>query len=370
MKVVRAMRVAHPVRRAFVHASVSLIAVGVSLASACSSSAPTEQTDAGGQAVDAQVTDATSPDTSADSGPSDAAVDSGASCSGKAMPYPVGKTTEGSVMVSAKARTFRVHVPPSYRADRAMAIVLAFHGGGGSGKQMEESSLLDVQADREGFVVVYPDGTGVLGTWNGGLCCGRAVEENVDDTAFVKAILDHLEGALCADTRRIFATGMSNGGILSHRLACELSSRLAAIAPVAGTIGVADCKPTRPIPVMHVHGTLDGHVPVGGGTGCGPSGASYISVPDTMDGWRNRNKCAVTTMAYDAMGDGTCLAYTGCAASTVLCTIEGGGHSWPGGAPKTGVSDCPSDGIQSRTFMANEVMWKFFQQNPMPANTP
>ena len=363
------MRSPHSFRRAVFQVSASLISLGVSLGSACSSSEPNEQNDGGPQSADAGVADTTSPEGEPDAASSDAAMDSGASCSGKGMPYPAGTTTQGSVMVSGRARTFRVHVPSTYRADRAMAIVLAFHGGGGSGKQMEESSLLDVQADREGFVTVYPDGTGVLGTWNGGLCCGRAVEENVDDTAFVKAILDHLEGALCADTRRIFATGMSNGGILSHRLACELSDRLAAIAPVAGTIGVTDCKPSRPIPVMHVHGTLDGHVPVGGGTGCGPSGASYVSVADTMEGWRNRNACAATKVAYDAMGDGTCLAYTGCAASTVLCTIEAGGHSWPGGAPKTAVSDCPSDGVQSRTFIANEVMWKFFRQNPMPAKS-
>ncbi len=362
------MRIPHAFRRT-VQVSTSLIALGVSLGSACSSSAPNEQTDGGPQPTDARVAEVSSPDGELDAASSDAATESGASCSGKGTPYPAGTTTEGSVMVSGRSRTFRVHVPPGYRVDRATAIVLAFHGGGGSGKQMEESSLLDVQADREGFVAVYPDGTGVLGTWNGGLCCGRAVEENVDDTAFVRAILDHLEGALCADTHRIFATGMSNGGILSHRLACELSDRLAAIAPVAGTIGVADCKPSRPIPVMHVHGTLDGHVPVGGGTGCGPSGASYVSVADTMEGWRNRNGCAAAKAAYDAMGDGTCLAYTGCAASTVLCTIEGGGHSWPGGAPKTAVSDCPSDGVQSRTFIANEVMWKFFLKNPMPAKT-
>jgi polyhydroxybutyrate depolymerase len=348
-------------------ASLGFIFVLFALGSACSSSPDTA--DAGAPPTsDAAPADA-SPlvDATVDASPSDSSAEGGATCAGKGMPYPAGSTTEGSVMVSGKARTFRIHVPPSYRADRPTPIVLGFHGGGGSGKQFEESSLMNVQSDREGFVAVYPDGTGLVRTWNGGLCCGRAVEDDVDEKAFVSAILDHLEGALCADTRRIFATGMSNGGILSHRLACELSSRIAAVAPVAGTIGVSTCTPSRPVPVMHVHGSLDGHVPVGGGIGCGPSGASYVSIADTMEGWRARNGCATTTTSYTTMGDGSCVSYTGCTASTVLCTIEGGGHSWPGGAPRTGAIDCPGDGAQSTTFVANEVIWKFFQQNPMPA---
>lgn len=338
------------------------------LGSACSTSTSEGTADADPPANDAASTDATpSGDSAIEAATSDASADGGGACASKGMPYPPGTTTEGSVMVAGRARTFRVHVPPSYRADRPTAVVLGFHGGGGSAKQFEESSLLNVQSDREGFVAVYPDGTGVVRTWNGGLCCGRAVEDGVDDTAFVSAILDHIEAALCTDTRRIYATGMSNGGILSHRLACELSSRIAAVAPVAGTIGVSTCTPARPVPVMHVHGSLDGHVPVGGGVGCGPSGASFVSIADTMEGWRARNGCGSTTTTYTTMGDGSCASYTGCAAATVLCTVEGGGHSWPGGAPKTGVSDCPSDGAQSTTFVVNEVLWKFFQQNPMPA---
>ncbi|MGC4121109.1 MAG: hypothetical protein QM765_42335 [Myxococcales bacterium] len=167
------------------------------------------------------------------------------------------------------------------------------------------------------------------------------------------------------DERRVFATGMSNGAILSHRLACELSSRIAAIAPVAGTIGVATCTPGRAVPVMEIHGTDDGHVPWTGGTGCGPAGVAFNSVPDTIEGWRTRNGCSATTTTYLQQGDGTCTAYEGCTGATVLCSIEGGGHSWPGGVPKTGVVDCPADGIQSTTFFASEAAWQFFRSNPM-----
>ncbi|MCB9611537.1 MAG: prolyl oligopeptidase family serine peptidase [Sandaracinus sp.] len=139
-------------------------------------------------------------------------------------------------------------------------------------------------AEREGFVVVYPDGTGTIPTWNAGGCCGSAVRDDVNDVGFVAAILDRLEGELCLDRDRVFATGMSNGGMMSHRLGCELSERFAAVAPVAGTLMFDACTPTRPVHVMHVHGSDDGHVPWEGGLGCGPAGVPFTSVPDR--GWR------------------------------------------------------------------------------------
>lgn len=275
-------------------------------------------------------------------------------------------TTEGSIDASG-TRSFRVHVPPGYEARTPTPIVLMFHGGGGSGLQFQTASArMDAIADREGFITVYPEGTGTLATWNGGICCGRAVLDDVDDVTFVSELLDHLETELCVDRNRVFASGMSNGGILSHRLACELSERFAAVAPVAGTIGVTDCAPTRPVPVMHIHGREDGHVPWDGGMGCGPSSASFTSVPSTMEGWRMINECEATQAEIFTEGDGTCTAYDGCAAPVVLCTIDGAGHSWPGGEPGPNVADCPEDGPQSQTFSASEAAWQFFSENPRP----
>ncbi|AKT38131.1 poly(3-hydroxybutyrate) depolymerase [Chondromyces crocatus] len=286
-------------------------------------------------------------------------------CSTTETTYPPG-TTLGSIEASG-SRSFRVHVPPGYIADRPTPVILMLHGGGGSGEQFQtRSSRMDLIADREGFVTVYPDGTGMLATWNGGLCCGRAVQDGVDDVAFMSALLDHLEGELCIDRRRVFATGMSNGAIMSHRLACELSERIAAIAPVAGTIGVTDCQPARRVPVMQIQGTDDRHVPWEGGVGCGPSGASFISVPDTMEGWRTRNGCDASSTEVFTEGNGRCMAHGGCEAPVVLCSIEGGGHSWPGGDPKANVVNCPGDGAQSQTFSASEAAWRFFAENPLP----
>jgi polyhydroxybutyrate depolymerase len=266
-------------------------------------------------------------------------------------------------------RTFRVHVPPGYDGSEPRPLVLMFHGGGGSGRQFEQaSSRMNPIADREGFIAVYPDGSGALQTWNGGGCCGYAVTNDVDDVGFVSALLDHLEAALCIDTQRVFASGMSNGGIMSHRLACELAGRFAAIAPVAGTDLTASCMPARPVPVMQIHGTDDGHVPWDGGEGCGLAGVSFTSVPDTMEGWRSRNGCTEMTAAYFAEGDGTCRSYVGCAegADVVLCSIEGGGHNWPGGEPPAGLIECPGNGGQSTTFSASEAVWRFFAAHPRP----
>ncbi len=289
--------------------------------------------------------------------------DPSAGCGGTAG-YPLG-TTLGMLAHDGLDRTFRVHVPPGYDASRPSSVVLMFHGGGGSGEQLDTmSSNMTPIADRENFIVVYPDGTGTIRTWNGGGCCGGAVRNDVDDVGFVSALLDHLEGSLCVDRARVFASGMSNGGILSHRLACELSDRLAAIAPVAGANMAPTCSPTRSIAVLAIHGSSDGHVPWEGGMGCGPAGVPFPSVEESITGWRTRNGCSATSRVTFAEGNGSCATYEGCDEDVTLCTVEGGGHSWPGGAPNAGVIDCPADGEQSTTFFASEAAWRFFVAHP------
>jgi polyhydroxybutyrate depolymerase len=290
-----------------------------------------------------------------------------ASCSVESDAYPAG-TTSDAIMHDGSMRTFRIHVPPSYDGNAPAPLVLMLHGGGGSGRQFQEASAgMDPIADREGFITLYPDGSGVLRTWNGGGCCGYAVTNDVDDVGFIAALLDHVEAALCIDRRRVFATGMSNGGIMSHRLACELADRIAAIAPVAGTDMTASCNPLRRVSVMQLHGSDDGHVPWDGGEGCGPAGGAFTSVPDTMERWRTRNACGAAVSPYFEQGDGSCEAFEGCedGADVVLCSIEGGGHNWPGGAPPAGLVECPGNGGQSQTFLASEAAWSFFAAHPM-----
>jgi polyhydroxybutyrate depolymerase len=279
-------------------------------------------------------------------------------------------TTASEIRVGSDTRTFRIHVPEGYDPGVPLPVLLMFHGGGGSGRQFQEASAeMDPIADREGFVTVYPDGTGTLRTWNGGGCCGAAVTQNIDDVGFVRALLDHVEASLCVDRNRVFASGMSNGAILSHRLACELADRLAAIAPVAGTDLTTHCSPTRPIAVMHTHGTADGHVPWDGGAGCGPTAqVAFTSVPETIERWQARNGCSTTKSVTLTQGDGRCETYQACKAGAdiTLCTIDGGGHSWPGGQPPASLVDCPGNGGQSSTFHVSEAIWSFLREHPRP----
>ena len=309
----------------------------------------------------------------ADAGSADAgAADGGATrrspgCAGSGALYAAGMSTLGDLDHDGMTRTFRVHVPPGYDGRSALPVVLMLHGGGGSAEQFElSSSGMSPIADRENFIAVYPDGTGRIQTWNAGGCCGSAVTNDVDDVGFMGALLDHLEAELCVDERRVYSSGMSNGALMSHRLACELSERFAAIAPVAGTEMSPTCTPSRGVALMHIHGSDDGHVLFAGGLGCGPSGVAYTSVPATMERRRMLNGCEATTSRVLTEGDGTCEGYDGCEEDTVLCTIAGGGHSWPGGAPPAGLIACPSNGGQSTTFVASEVIWRFFAAHALP----
>jgi polyhydroxybutyrate depolymerase len=287
---------------------------------------------------------------------------------GSATTYATGVNTDTLVHDGA-TRTFGVYLPSAY--DRAggapAATMLALHGGFGSGEQVFTSSRLQNLADEAGVIVVYPDGLGAVRSWNAGRCCGYASNNDVDDVGFVAALLDHLDARLCVDDARVYATGMSNGAMLTYRLACELSARIAAIAPVAGSDMTESCAPTRPVPVMHVHGTDDGNVPWDGGLGCGPSGASFTSVAHSIGGWVTRDACTGGTVTYLDEGDGHCDRYGTCpsGAAVILCAIDGGGHTWPGGVPPAspGFPDCPFGG-QSTTFDATRRLFDFFVAHP------
>jgi len=268
-----------------------------------------------------------------------------------------------SVTVDGKKRSFWVQIPLKYRRfrPRPTPVVLSYHGFENFPLLQKALSKLPKKAEEEGFIAVFPRGTGDPLSWNGGGCCGDAEEQNVDDVAFTAAMLDKLESKLCVDKRRIFATGYSNGGYMTHRLACELSDRIAAFGSVAGQLAFLGCDPQRPVPVMHFHGTADETVPFEG-----RPEDDVLSVDETIDFWSSVGACQTGPVEVFQNGDATCEQYSDCAAGVEveLCVIDEGGHTWPGGLGGPLVEGLA--GKVSRDVNANDRLWDFFLRHPLP----
>jgi polyhydroxybutyrate depolymerase len=248
---------------------------------------------------------------------------------------------------------------------------------------------MHTMARERGYAIVFPDGTAgellsKLRTWNAGggvddwrCVSGDACERGIDDIAYVRALIEDVSARISVDEARIFVTGLSNGGAMSHRLACEASDVIAAIAPIGGglqrTVEVP-CAPSRPVPVLQIHGTADtcwryeGGEPdcVGGITG--QPGKRHVSVQRTLDDWAAVNGCAGATeetAIEDRADDGTSttrVTYLGCAADLEHLRIEGGGHTWPMG----------DQYLAARTIgpvtldWGNELLFEWFDAHPMP----
>ena len=266
------------------------------------------------------------------------------------------------------SRSYVVRVPPGYDGSESIPLVLLFHGGGVDADVQESLSHLGDKADEAGFVLVRPDGTGQVENryaWNAGSCCGQAASEDVDDVGFVRDLVATVSEEVCIDGRRVFATGFSNGAMMAHRLGCELDDLIAAIAPVSGGIGVADCTPSRPVPVFEIHGLADEAYPFNGGPAtCSTNPTDFTSIPDTVRVWGDAAGCDMTsTITYDE-GDVTCRAYDGCEPNgdIELCVIAGGEHDWPGGDALGG----PCSGPPTTDLVANDAIWDFFAAHPLP----
>ena len=274
-------------------------------------------------------------------------------CSGKSAPAMADDTW--TIMSGGLSRTVNVHVPSSYDPSKAMPLVLNFHGYSSNAMQEDLLSQMSAKADTAGFIAIHPEGTD--NSWNAGACCGLVAQNGVDDIGFVKDILDTVVDKLCVDAHRIYATGMSNGGFLSNRIGCELADRFAAIAPVAGVTGVPTCTPSRPMPVIHFHGTADTLVPYDGSATMG-----FVAVPDDFAAWGMRDACTDTPSQTYSMGDVACNSYLHCGggAQVTLCTVQNGGHTWPGGTP------IPALGYTTTNISATDAMWSFFQAHPLP----
>ncbi|MBI3299647.1 MAG: polyhydroxybutyrate depolymerase [Elusimicrobia bacterium] len=297
-------------------------------------------------------------------------------------------------------RNYLLYVPEDSPARRArMPLVLALHGGGGSARQAMESMRMQEIAARERFVLVYPEGTGrkamgrIMGAWNAGVCCGDAATKNVDDVGFISKLIDTLIREYPVDPKRVYAMGISNGGAMAYRLACELSGKIAAIGPVAYNGEIADCPLSRPVPLIHLHGLLDGCALYGGGEECGGCFQKLLgragkggskradkfpctAVPELMQTWKIRNKLSDRSEVVTSSGSARCAGYgRGEPGEIVLCTDDNLGHRWPGG-PVSGAcarglesaacrKSIEAQGPYSAELAANELIWDFFKKHQL-----
>lgn len=288
----------------------------------------------------------------------------------KESPYGAGDYRR-YVSYGGRERFYELHVPEGYIKDRPSALVLNFHGGGGNPSQERNDSQMDRVSEIGNFIVVYPAGTGKFQerflTFNAGICCGYAKENEVDDVGFTMAVLDDVAKFFHIDQRRVYATGFSNGAFLCYRLAFELSNRIAAIAPVSGVIGIDRFKytPSRPVPLVHFHGLKDMNVVYQGGVG--PKAQEKIhrlSVAESIDYWVEYNGCVEDKAKEMRKGMAVRKVYSSGkeGAEVVLWTLEDGGHAWPGGK-----SSLPEQmvGRLNKDINASELIWEFFQAHTL-----
>jgi polyhydroxybutyrate depolymerase len=274
-----------------------------------------------------------------------------------------------TIQHDGRTRMYRVHVPATIDLGKPAPLLVALHGGGGNMDYQADDRYygLVAKSEREGFVVVFPNGYsrlpgGKFATWNAGTCCGRARDENVDDVGFIRQVVANVTGQLDIDRQRIHATGMSNGGSMAYRLACEMSDVFKAIAAVAGTDNTRNCKPANPVAVLHIHARNDSHVLFAGGAG--PDSVDkaritdFASVPATIAKWVRLNGCAAAPRRVLETSGAYCEVHAPCrgGAQVQLCVTETGGHSWPGGTKPRGGE------AASQAISANDVMWEFFSR--------
>lgn len=261
---------------------------------------------------------------------------------------------DGLLQIDDLTRAYDLYVPSSYTKETPVPLVLAFHGSGGNGRAMEQLTGLNQLAEQENFIVVYPDG--IHEHWD---TRRRAQPEINNDIGFVSALLDRLEQQYTLDRRRIYATGFSNGGMFAHRVACELSDKIAASAVVAATMPEnlsRTCQPAQPISMLLIHGTDDPAVPYG------EPGKALLSLADTVKYWSNHNRCApqAVTERIPNTSHVRLETYQQCMNKTtvMLYTIEGGQHTWPS-FPMGTENTAPSP---DQEISASKIVWDFFSQ--------
>jgi polyhydroxybutyrate depolymerase len=267
----------------------------------------------------------------------------------------------GSFISSGEKRDYLLYVPKSYDRTRPTPLVISMHGAGLWGAAQRETSQWNNLADKRGFIVVYPSGIGGKGVriWRAEPGPGL-----MKDVRFISELIDTLKASYNIDSTRIYANGLSNGGGMSFVLSCTLSDRIAAVGMVAAaqTLPWTWCTDARAVPMIAFHGTADPEVPYNGGSSW-VSPRPFPSTPRWAANWARRNGCGDNPVESTVAADVTRRTYTNCAddAAVVLYTIQGGGHTWPGGTPLPKWFVGPT----TRSIDATSLMWSFFREHPL-----
>ena len=268
-------------------------------------------------------------------------------------------TVSASLEFGGRTRTYLLHVPPAHGTKALLPLVFVLHGATQSNESAERMSGMSPKADQEHFIAVYPNGTARLSnvpTWNAGTCCGYAMKNQVDDIGFLRALIAQLERDYAVDRKRIYFTGISNGAMMSYRVACEMSGQVAAISPVEGALDV-DCHPSEPVSVLIFHGTADHLVPFNGGSTPFQLGSkrSDTSVAYAVNFWVKRDSCSAAPK-HEETTEAHIDTYSQCehGAGVALYAIQGGHHMWPGLR------------ISGNSIPATDLIWSFFAAHPKP----
>ena len=259
-----------------------------------------------------------------------------------------------TLRVGGLERAYRLHEPALWPGPE-LPLVLVLHGSGGNPAAIESQTGFSEEADWRGFAVAYPAAAETSERrWNAGTCCGSA-----DDVAFLRAVVDDAASLLPIDRRRVYAAGLSNGGMMAYRLACEAGDSFAAVGVVAGALIAADCAPAVPVSVIHVHGTRDALVPLTGGPGA--LGLSYPTTDAAIELWLSADGCDPTPELAAVLPDVVRRRHARCRAGTAveLYRIADGKHTWPGGNRLSVILPPPP-----RTLDTTRVLWEFFESHP------
>jgi polyhydroxybutyrate depolymerase len=250
-------------------------------------------------------------------------------------------------------RTFLVHLAPSY-GNQPQPLMINYHGYDNTAQRTAQRTNMGAEADKAGFILVFPQGVDSPPSWNAGIGAFGPTG-GTDDVQFTRDIISYFEHNYCVNPHRIYVTGYSLGGGMAYRIACTLSDQIAAFATVAGAYYriPGGCNPSRPVPLLEIHGQADGYAPYNGNLSMG-----MAAVQVYLNFWLAHDRCNPTNKVIFQKADVTGIEWPHCANGTIVqhYRIIDGGHTWPGSSPTLGL------GYNTHTIDANVVIWNFVSQ--------